>query len=176
VGQPRHEQEFADLWARHHQRVHAYALRRTDAAAAQDVVSETFLVAWRRREELSGDVLPWLLGVARNVLANHARSARRSEALTQVLVDQALRRHDSPGDVDFALLRALATLSPPDRELLLLVGWDGLSPAQCAASLGCSAATLRVRLLRARRRLRTQLDQPQGVTEAAVPDQVRSPA
>src|SRR3954471_20347596 len=78
------QSEFERLWARHHRRVHAYALRRTDRASAEDVVSETFLTAWRRRGEMPADELPWLLGVARLVLANQARSQRRRDALAHL--------------------------------------------------------------------------------------------
>lgn len=151
------QREFEDLWARHHRRVHAYALRRTDPASAQDVVSETFLTAWRRRAELPADELPWLLGVARLVLANHARSQRRREALARVFLDQACRAHVDPADVDHDVLRAIAALGPDDREALILVGWDGLRPAEAATVLGCAPATFRVRLLRARRRLAAEL-------------------
>lgn len=171
--QPRRE-SFRELWDQHHRRVHAYALRRTDPASAQDVVSETFLVAWRRPEALPVEALPWLLGIARHVLANHARSQRRQDALAQIMVDQALRTHSEPGDVDGGLLRALAALPDPDRELLLIVGWDGLSPSEAARSLGCSAGTVRVRLLRARRRLRDLLDQPDPATSHDAPEVQRA--
>jgi RNA polymerase sigma factor (sigma-70 family) len=147
------DREFEQLWARHHRRVHAYALRRTDPASAQDVVSETFLTAWRRRAELPSHELPWLLGTARLVLVNHARSQRRRDALTQVFIDQAHRAGSPAADLDHELLRALAALSADDREALILVGWDGLRPAEAARVAGVSAATFRVRLLRARRRL-----------------------
>lgn len=149
--------DFEQLWDRHHRRVHAYALRRTDPASAQDVVSETFLVAWRRRAELPADELPWLLGVARLVLANHARSRRRQDALARVFTAQAARAHDDPADVDHEVLRAIAALEADDREALILVGWDGLRPAEAALAAGCSPAAFRVRLFRARRRLAAQL-------------------
>lgn len=151
------QRQFEELWARHHRRVHAYALRRTDPASAQDVVSETFMTAWRRRAEMPADELPWLLGVARLVLANHARSRRRRDALTRVFVEQASRAAAAPAPVDHDLLRAIAALGPDDREALILVGWDGLRPAEAARVVGCTASTFRVRLLRARRRLAAQL-------------------
>jgi RNA polymerase sigma-70 factor (ECF subfamily) len=166
------EEHFPELWGAWHRRVYAYALRRTDQDSAQDVVAETFLVAWRRREDLPPEPLPWLLGVARRVLANHVRSQRRRDALAQVLIDHALRHQPSFGEVDGALLRALAALGEADRELLLLVGWDGLRPAEAAQSLGCSAATFRVRLLRARRRLRALLDAQQAPGDAALAAEV----
>ncbi|MCW2967732.1 MAG: polymerase, sigma-24 subunit, subfamily [Solirubrobacteraceae bacterium] len=149
--------EFEELWARHHRRVHAYALRRTDRSSAQDVVSETFLTAWRRRADLPTDEMPWLLGIARHVLANHARTQRRREALAEVLIEQAHRAHAEPVEVDRDLLHAIAALRPDDREALILVGWDGLRPSEAAKVVGCRPATFRVRLLRARRRLDARL-------------------
>ncbi len=121
-------------------------------------MSETFLTAWRRRAEMPAGELPWLLGVARLTLANHARSRRRRDALAQVLIDRASSATGGEHDADRELLRAIAALSPDDRELLMLVGWDGLAPAEAARVVGCSPATCRVRLLRARRRLRALLD------------------
>lgn len=156
--------EFEQLWSAHHRRVHAYALRRTDPASAQDVVSETFLIAWRRREELPGEPLPWLLGVARLVLANHARSRRRRDALVQVFTEQVDLGVAEPGSADHQLLHALAALTPEDREVLLLVGWDGLRPAEAARVVGCTPATFRVRAFRARRRLAVQLGDAAPVT------------
>jgi RNA polymerase sigma-70 factor (ECF subfamily) len=150
---------FEALWESHHRRVHAYALRRTDPASAQDAVSETFLVAWRRRAEMPPEPLPWLLGVARLVLANQARSQRRQIALADVLFATAQAQRDDR-DIDTSLFAALAGLGERDREALLLVGWDGLTSAEAAVALGCSATAFRVRLLRARRRLRQALDQP----------------
>lgn len=73
-----------------------------------------------------------------------------------VLIDRAREAGGEPADLP--LLAALAELDPADREVILLAGWDGLTAAQAGASLGCSAATFRVRLLRARRRLRARLD------------------
>ena len=131
--------DFEQLWDRHHRRVHAYALRRTDPASAQDVVSETFLVAWRRRAELPADELPWLLGVARLVMANQART------------------HPGPAEADDEVRRALAALQPDDREALILVAWDRLRPAEAALVVGCSPPAFRVRRFRARRRLAAEL-------------------
>jgi RNA polymerase sigma factor (sigma-70 family) len=161
------QREFEKLWARHHRRVLAYALRRTDRASAEDIVSETFLTAWRRRAEMPRDELPWLLGVARLTLANHTRSQRRRDALAQVLIDNACSVQTGPAEVDRNLLRAIARLNPDDREALILVGWDGLRPSEAARVVGCVPATVRVRLLRARRRLRAEL-QPGAQADALV--------
>lgn len=164
------ERTFESLWRRHHQRVHAYALRRSEASTAQDVVSETFLVAWRRRDEMPRRELAWLLGVARGVLANDARGQRRRDALARTLIETSARWHEDPGSVDRSLLHALAALPEHEREALILVAWDGLSTREAAAAAGCSPSALRVRLLRARRRLRGELsrtEEPMPVTASA---------
>jgi RNA polymerase sigma-70 factor (ECF subfamily) len=126
----------------------AYCLRRRPETA-EDALAETFAVAWRRRDAIPQEPLPWLYGVARRVLANQRRSARRQTAVADRLAaePQTERREVEP------ILAALARLRPADRELLLLVAWEGLTPAQAARTLGTSAAACRVRLFRARRRL-----------------------
>ncbi len=119
-------------------------------------------MAWRRRDELPAVPLPWLYGVARKVLANHRRGAGRREALA----DRA-GAHTAPFAPDPAeaigvradLVRALATLSENDRELVLLVAWEGLSVAEAAAILGCRDGTAAVRLHRARKRLQRALSE-----------------
>lgn len=149
---------FTALWESYAERVLAYALRHTDRDLAQEVVSETFLVAWRRLADIPGDPLPWLLVVARNTVKNHRRSGYR-QALMQ---DEVMRLHQlsaaTPGVDDVvteraAVLAALAALTSKEREALLLVSWDGLSAADAARVAGCSVPTFQVRLFRARRRL-----------------------
>jgi RNA polymerase sigma-70 factor (ECF subfamily) len=141
------------LFAEHGQAVRAYVLRRIDPSTADDIVSDVFVVAFRRLDEIPDDALPWLLATARRVLANHRRSTGRREALTAELsLLHASRWHDEMAGGP-ELLGALAGLSERDREVLLLVAWEDLDPASAAAALGCSRATFAVRLHRARRRL-----------------------
>jgi RNA polymerase sigma-70 factor, ECF subfamily len=145
---------FELLYAEHAPSVKAYVLRRAAASAADDVVAEVFVVCWRRFEEVPADPLPWLLGVARRVLSTQRRSERRRGALRDRLAETAWDPAAAAPEVDDgALASALARLSGTDRELLLLIAWDGLSPAQAATVLGVKPVTVRVRLLRARRRL-----------------------
>jgi RNA polymerase sigma-70 factor (ECF subfamily) len=143
----------------HHGAVYRYALRRTrDSAAAEEVVAEVFAVVWRRHAELPDDPLPWLYGIARNTLANRRRSARRQRRLAQRLITTERtvngRAEGSETVVDSdAALWALGRLKETDRELLMLIAWEGLSPSDAAQVLGCSEASLRTRLSRARARL-----------------------
>lgn len=149
------ERAFERLFRLHYAEVLAYASRRTTADAALDVAADTFLVAWRRVDEVPRDALPWLLAVARHGLANQSRAERRREALRAKA--QAFHRPlpESPQvpNPDPEILAALAELPDTEREAILLIAWEGLTPGQAAGSLGCSAVAFRVRLHRARRRL-----------------------
>src|SRR5690606_10764582 len=112
-----------------------------------------FLVAWRRRYEIPQQDLPWLLGVARNLILHHRRDAGRAGAPVDLDDASLLTAHlDEAVSERQRVLGSLKDLSESDRELLLLTAWDGLSPSEVAAVLGLSAATVRVRLHRARRR------------------------
>lgn len=145
----------------HYAAVRAYALRRAPRDVVQDVVADTFLVAWRRFDDVPGDALPWLYGVARGILANERRSAGRRAALEQRVATAAVPVQ--PGDAsesvgDAELLRtALARLSDRHREALTLVAWQGLSRSRAARAAGCSQASFAVRLRRARARLAAEL-------------------
>ena len=167
-------ERFAHLWATCAPRVQAYAMRHVDPDTAQEVVSETFLVAWRRLEHVPGEPMPWLIVVARHTIANARRSERRVRALDAELTRlAAVARPTAPGADDVALdrdalLRGLAALSEDQREALLLVAWDGLSAGQAAAVLGVSTATFHVRLHRARGRLGVLVDGP-GTSPARSP-------
>lgn len=145
------------LWESCHRQVLAYALRRTDAASAHDVVAETFLAVWRRSGQIPDPPLPWLLGIARRVLANRRRGDARRAAVAQRIVEQAQPQTPTGLDPDRPLLRALAALSDNDREALLLVAWDGLTSSEAAEVLGCSRATFDAAAHRARRRLTREL-------------------
>lgn len=148
----------------HAGRIHTYALRRTDAQAAQDVTAETFLIAWRRRAEMPPEPLPWLYGIARGVLANEMRAANRREALASRIAAEAhLCASATTGD--HHIMKALAALRDRDREALLLCAWEGLSTKEAAAVVGCSAATFGVRLHRARARLSRALDEIEGAAD-----------
>lgn len=131
--------------------------RRTDATTADDLLSDVFVVAWRRLEQVPQDPVPWLLTCARNVLANSQRGERRRAALIDRLTRTASREGVRIEAGGRRLADAFATLGEHDREVLLLIAWDGLSPEQAAAVLGCSRTTFAMRLHRARKRLASAL-------------------
>lgn len=157
------EARFERLYSEHGRAVLAYAVRRVaDAQDAADVLADTFLVAWRRLDEVppGQETRLWLYGVARRVLANQHRSERRRDRLAERL------RHELPEELAVAsapaadtekLHAALAGLTPEDQEILRLYGWEELSPSEIAMVLGISQVAARSRLHRARRRLRTAL-------------------
>jgi RNA polymerase sigma-70 factor (ECF subfamily) len=151
--------DFPDLYARHRDDVWRYFRRRTPDAA-EDLMTEVFVVAWRRRADVPADALPWLYGVARKVLANHRRGDARREALLRRAGAHLGAAASDPAELVGAraeLARALATLRERDRELVLLVAWEGLSIDEAASALGCRRGTAAVRLHRARKRLRAEL-------------------
>lgn len=153
-------QRFEKLFRSNYPRVLAYALRRADPALADEVVADTFLVCWRRLDDVPANALPWLLGVARRCLANSRRGAARREALIGRLeataerspIDQLEGISDRP-----SLAAAFAELSEADRETLRLIAWERLSVPDAAQVVGCSAPAFAVRLHRARRRLAASL-------------------
>ena len=150
---------FEALYAATREPILAYLIRRVDQPEdAADLLADVYLVAWRRIDEVpAGDgARMWLYGVARRALANHRRGDRRRSALASELA-VALRTVAPPPDADGRLAAALAALGETDRELLMLSAWDGLTAAEIAEHLGIRAATVRVRLHRARRRLEGDL-------------------
>jgi RNA polymerase sigma-70 factor (ECF subfamily) len=169
-------ERFELLFDRHRRAVLGYALRRVDQPAdAADVLAETFLVAWRKLDDVPAGsaALPWLLAVARRVLANQRRGARRRGGLAERLrgeLTAAVPRHGAvpAGDSEQGrLAAALARLPESDRELILLVGWEELEPSQIAVVLGIQPETVRTRLHRARARLREALAVEEGGGPAA---------
>jgi RNA polymerase sigma factor (sigma-70 family) len=159
-------QHFEALYVAHAGAVRGYAMRRTTAAQADDVVAEVFLIAWRRLDDIPADARVWLLGVARRVLANERRSSARRQA-----VQGRLEHHVGTGPEQAATAEQLLTLEPAaqhamdalrslresDREALLLIAWEELSHKEAARVLGVRESTFGVRLYRARRRLERAL-------------------
>ncbi|VXB79535.1 DNA-directed RNA polymerase specialized sigma subunit, sigma24 [Arthrobacter sp. 9V] len=139
----------------------AYFIRRVDPVDdATDCVSETLLVLWRQRERLPANVdeqRAWSFGVAKRVLANYRRGKFRrvalSEKLRACLVHQPAPGHQLGAEVH----SALAALRPKDRELVMLIVWDGFGVAGAGALLGLSATAARTRYSRARKHLRATI-------------------
>jgi RNA polymerase sigma-70 factor, ECF subfamily len=150
------------VYEQHAAAIRAYAARRVEADAVDDVVAETFAIAWRRLPR-EGDPLPWLYGVARRVVHGHRRSHSRRGALVQRIAGRGGDARAAPDPAehiagDPTLARAFATLTDGEREAISLVAWEGLGHADAARAAGCSTATFTVRLSRARAHLRAALE------------------
>ena len=168
------DDRFEDAYRSAGTAVLGYALRRSDSREdALDVVAETFAVAWRRRSDMPVDpeeVRPWLFGIARRCLANAVRSTHRAGRLGARLaasfddasVPDPSTLHENRAE-SRRVHEALEQLSPDDRELVTLIAWEGLTPSGAATVLGLSPGTARVRLHRARTRLRAALFIPADV-------------
>jgi RNA polymerase sigma-70 factor (ECF subfamily) len=156
------EARFDACFRAHYADVLAYALRRLgERGVAEDVAAQTFAVAWRRMDALPADPLPWLLGVARHVVQNEARSARRRwRLLSRVTGQQSPDTAPDPASSvpeRSAIVAALGRLGEGQREVLRLAAWEGLDARRAAAVLGCSRSAYALRLHRARRRLAKEL-------------------
>jgi RNA polymerase sigma factor (sigma-70 family) len=161
------EAALTKLYDEHARDLHRYLARRLTPVAADDVVAETFLVAWeqrRRYDPARGVPRAWLFGIATNLLRRHART----EAATLRALARSAGRAEHPEPTDVAsrvdatraapaLAAALATLRREERDVLLLVAWAGLRPAEIAVALNVDDRTVRTRLHRARTKLRTRL-------------------
>lgn len=137
-----------------------YLARRVDDPAdAADLLSEVMLVAWRRRTDVpvAPADRPWLYGVARNVLANYRRSARRRSAAVDKLRAAVEQVVPAPQAEAMDVLRVLASLDPLDHEILTLNVWEGLTSAEISRVVGIPSSTVRTRLARTRAILRDQL-------------------
>lgn len=164
------EAEFKVIYDRHFDAVARYCLRRLPEHMAQDAVSEVFLTAWRRLASMPTDdgSLPWLYGVARNVVRNASRSQRRSLRLSAKSKAQPHYPEPSPelqivrNEQDAEIVAALESLKPDDQEVLRLRAYEGLSVKQISVALGCSEEAAKKRVSRALNRLRkaAAIDRP----------------
>jgi len=148
------EARFREVFA-HLGSVAAYA-RRRGSRDAEGIAAEAQSIAWRRLADVPpDDPLHWLYATARNLLLAERRAAGRTAS---VAPEPTAPAPELP-ELDPQLDRALRSLRPADREALLLVAWEDLTPAQAARALGLNPTAFRVRLLRARRRLRSALEE-----------------
>jgi RNA polymerase sigma-70 factor (ECF subfamily) len=159
------EARFAEVFA-HLDFISAYA-RRRGARDPDGIAAEAMAIAWRRLADVPGDdARPWLIVTARNLLLAERRSEPEAgrQRLGELDVAAPAEPLSPELDLDPELARGLRALSEPDREALLLVAWEDLTPALAAASLGISQTAFRVRLHRARRRLGDLLAERAAVT------------
>jgi RNA polymerase sigma factor (sigma-70 family) len=164
----RSPEEFAGVFDRHYRPIFGYVARRLGPDLAEDVVSETFLTAFDRRADYDRsrpDARPWLYGIASNLIARHTRAeGRRYRAMARVgleaLLDgdaEAVEGRVDAGAHRGRLAAALEALPRPERDVLLLVGWAGLTQLEAAEALGIAPGTARSRLHRARQAMRAAL-------------------
>ena len=169
IGLSRHEPEhFTVLFRRHAPHIQRYVVRRLGQDAADDIVAETFLLAFRQRDsydQARADARPWLYGIATNLIGRHRRAEiRLYRALARTGADPVMEpftdRVDdqvSAGTASRRLAVGLARLPDQLRDTLLLVAWSGLSYEEAATALGVPVGTVRSRMSRARSKLRRTL-------------------
>jgi RNA polymerase sigma factor (sigma-70 family) len=171
-------ERFAAIFDRHYQDIYGYVAKRLGPDLAEDVASETFLIAFDRRHSFDpsrGEVRPWLYGIASNLAARHVRAeTRRYRALAKAggrdAAEQPSDTDAVAGRLDAAAVRgrlaeALRRLPEPVRAVLLLVAWAGLNQQEAAVALGIPAGTARSRLHRARQEMRQALGMTTEVDE-----------
>ncbi len=148
------------LYEGHVDAVMSYSLRHLAPASAEDAVSDTFLVAWRKLDEVPPEPRGWLIVTARNTIRNRYRTQATAVAL-ETRLQQITQLAADPADVTAErradLLAALGCLSDDEHEAILLVSWDGLTGAEASRALGCSHGALRVRVHRARQKMAAAL-------------------
>lgn len=172
---PAEREFFERLYRDHYAKLFAYVARRAGVDHAHDVVADTFLVAWRKLHSVPSEPFPWLIGIARNQLANHDRSARRRQRLRSRVEAYAPRGETGDGDEAAPekqkLALAFSRLSGADREILALLAWEELSLKEVSVALGVSSVACRVRFHRAKERLKAQM---QAVDRQTCPTPVPS--
>jgi RNA polymerase sigma-70 factor (ECF subfamily) len=163
--EPDRDQDFARVVAAHRNAIARYGFRRLDdRSAVEDLVAETFIVVWRRFDELPprAEEIFWLYGIAGKVLSNLRRSQQRSLRLEARLASEREAGQETPRfsmeDIE-ELMEALGSLSDSNRELIQLAYWEKLSYREMGVVLGCSEKAAGIRLSRARQSLRERLNQ-----------------
>jgi RNA polymerase sigma factor (sigma-70 family) len=158
-------ERFAVLFDRHSDEIHRYVARRLGGEIAQDVVSDTFLTAFRKRDRYDldhPDARPWLYGIATNAIREHRRAEQRHyRALARADVQVATEPFDERSAARITaeqlqprLARAWTRLSAAERDLLLLVAWADLTYQEAWRALGIPEGTVKSRLHRVRHKVR----------------------
>ena len=169
LARARNQEWFRAMYHENYRPLLAYARRRVDWSTAEEVVADTFLTAWRRRDDVpEGQERPWLFGVARNTIRNATRTLGRQRAVREKLRGLPEPGPDDPSSADSsteaadgraAVLRAaLDSLAEADREVLMLVAWEELSYAEIGQMLGLTPNAVAIRVHRARKRFAKQVD------------------
>ena len=157
------QDELDRLVDRHHGELRRFVRRRlSDGDAIDDVLAETFCVAWRRRNDIPDPATPWLMRVCSNVISTYERSARRRLRLRARLLSLREPEARDPAELvdrQSQIRAAFSSIGESHREVLRLVAWDGLSITDAAAVCGCTPGAFRVRLHRARNELAKQLEE-----------------
>lgn len=157
---------FGEIFERHYPAIRTYAWRRVRDNRADEIASETFVLAFERRDRFDahvGSVRAWLFGIASNLLRRHWRAEeRRLRAYARLHTPATVLSDDSDARVDAQRLHnviaaALADLARRDRDVLLLHAWGELSHGEIAAALGIAEGTVRSRLSRARAVMRERI-------------------
>ena len=169
--------EYERLYREHARAIHAYCFRRTSSEDAKDATADVFVVAWRRYDEipLGDETLPWLYGVARNVLRDRNRSRRRRARLAAKVASTTEDNVEGPehqvvrSSEHEAVLAAIERLPETDREVLRLVEWEGLSRDQVAEMLFVSRSAIDKRITRAHKKIARILGITPDVRTTPVP-------
>lgn len=136
---------FSRTYEAFYGRIHAYAARRVGSGSADEIAAETFLVAWRRFAVMPEEPLPWLYGVARNVVLHHRARHARQDTARNALLSERFLVDDEPAEGESDDVRAAWDgLSEHDQEVLALVAWDELPVHDAAAVLGCTGPVFSV--------------------------------
>ena len=155
---------FSSLYERHVRAVASYVARRTGSELSEDLTAEVFVRAFRKRavfRDERGSALPWLLGIANHLIADHRRAERRRLEMLQHLARiRPMPSETSVGVLAPDLVGELLRLPAADRDTLLLVVWGELSYAEAATALSVPVGTIRSRIARARQRLGAAIGQP----------------
>ncbi|MBE1497137.1 RNA polymerase sigma-70 factor (ECF subfamily) [Amycolatopsis lexingtonensis] len=164
----RHPERFAAVFDRHAPHIHRYLARRLGGQVADDLLGETFLIAFGGRGRYDAafrSARPWLYGIATNLVGQRRRAEAREYRLRASLgpPDEEVSHADRVAErvtaqaMNARLAGALAGLARGDRDVLLLIAWEGLAYEEVAAALGIPVGTVRSRLNRARRKVRAEL-------------------
>lgn len=154
---------FEELWV-HHRELLAFIRRRTDPDVAEDVLSETYLVAWRRIDDVPEHARPWLFTVARNIINNEQRSARRQRDVAVRIAEGFAPPDATDGAIATRadMVHAWKQLTPAEQEVLAMVAWDELTHREAADILSITTSAFALRLFRARRRLLHLIENGRG--------------